>query len=135
MIFTQTTQRDYNDELRYQNDAINSMKKEMEELRSKIQKASTNEITTAKRITNLDEEIALVNRFVQSLKNEEKRTRDRILVIEKNIRSKEEELELLRLRYEQRVINTYMQGRLSQLEKVLSSTLTSKLFFLFEFKK
>ena len=70
----------------------------------------------------MDEEIALVNRFVQSLKNEEKRTKGRILVIEKNIRSKEEELELLRLRYEQRVINTYMQGRLSQLEKVLSST-------------
>ena len=122
VIFTQTTQRDYNDELRYQNDAINAMKKEMEELRSKIQKANTNEITTTRRITNLDEEIALVNRFVQSLKNEEKRTKDRILVIEKNIRSKEEELELLRLRYEQRVINTYMQGRLSQLEKVLSST-------------
>lgn len=122
VIFTQTTQRDYNDELRYQNDAINAMKKEMEELRSKIQKANTNEITTTRRITNLDEEIALVNRFVQSLKNEEKRTKGRILVIEKNIRSKEEELELLRLRYEQRVINTYMQGRLSQLEKVLSST-------------
>ena len=73
--------------------------------------------------SNLDEEIALVNRFVQSLKNEEKRTKGRILVIEKNIRSKEEELELLRLRYEQRVLNTYMQGRLSQLEKVLSSIL------------
>ena len=81
VVFTQTTQRDYNDELRYQNDAINSMKKEMEELRSKIQKANTTEITTAKRITNLDEEIALVNRFVQSLKNEEKRTKDQVLSV------------------------------------------------------
>ena len=106
VVFTQTTQRDYNDELRYQNDAINSMKKEMEELRSKIQKANTTENTTAKRITNLDEEIALVSKLIQSLKNEEQKTKNRVQILEKEIKSKEEELELLKLRYEQRVVNT-----------------------------
>ena len=35
---------------------------------------------------------------------------------------KEDELSLLRFRYEQRIINTYLKGRVSDLEKVLSST-------------
>jgi len=118
----QTSQRDYNEELRYQNEAINAMKKEMDDLRTKIRKTNTKEITTAKRITNLDEEIALVSKLIQSLKNEEQKTKNRVQILEKEIKSKEEELELLKLRYEQRVVNTYMRGRLSNLEKVLSST-------------
>lgn len=118
----QTSQRDYNEELRYQNEAINAMKKEMDDLRTKIRKTNTKEVTTAKRITNLDEEIALVSKLIQSLKNEEQKTKNRVQILEKEIKSKEEELELLKLRYEQRVVNTYMRGRLSNLEKVLSST-------------
>jgi len=118
----QTSQRDYNEELRYQNEAINAMKKEMDDLRTKIRKTNTKETTTAKRITNLDEEIALVSKLIQSLKNEEQKTKNRVQILEKEIKSKEEELELLKLRYEQRVVNTYMRGRLSNLEKVLSST-------------
>ena len=39
----QSSQRDYNEELRYQNDAINKMKKEIEELSSKLRKANINE--------------------------------------------------------------------------------------------
>ena len=118
----QTSQRDYNEELRYQNEAINAMKKEMDDLRTKIRKTNTKEVTTAKRITNLDEEIALVSKLIQSLKNEEQKTKNRVQILEKEIKSKGEELELLKLRYEQRVVNTYMRGRLSNLEKVLSST-------------
>ena len=118
----QTSQRDYNEELRYQNEAINAMIKEMDDLRTKIRKTNTKEVTTAKRITNLDEEIALVSKLIQSLKNEEQKTKNRVQILEKEIKSKEEELELLKLRYEQRVVNTYMRGRLSNLEKVLSST-------------
>ena len=118
----QTSQRDYNEELRYQNEAINAMKKEMDDLRTKIRKTNTKEVTTAKRVTNLDEEIALVSKLIQSLKNEEQKTKNRVQILEKEIKSKEEELELLKLRYEQRVVNTYMRGRLSNLEKVLSST-------------
>ena len=71
----QTVQRDYNEELRYQNDAINKMKKEIEDLSSKLRKANINETSTTKRITNLDEEIALINKLIQSLKKEEKLTR------------------------------------------------------------
>ena len=118
----QSSQRDYNEELRYQNDAINKMKKEIEELSSKLRKANINETTTSKRITNLDEEIALVNKLIQSLKKEETSNRNKVNVLKDRIKTKEDELELLRTRYEQRIINTYQKGRVSDLEKVLSST-------------
>ena len=118
----QSSQRDYNEELRYQNDAINKMKKEIEELSSKLRKANINETTTSKRITNLDEEIALVNKLIQSLKKEETSNRNKVNVLKDRIKTKEDELGLLRKRYEQRIINTYQKGRVSDLEKVLSST-------------
>ena len=118
----QSSKRDYNEELRYQNDAINKMKKEIEELSSKLRKANINETTTSKRITNLDEEIALVNKLIQSLKKEETSNRNKVNVLKDRIKTKEDELELLRTRYEQRIVNTYQKGRVSDLEKVLSST-------------
>ena len=122
VLNAQFSQRDYNEELRYQNDAINKMKKEIEELSSKLRKANINETTTSKRITNLDEEIALVNKLIQSLKKEETSNRNKVNVLKDRIKTKEDELELLRTRYEQRIINTYQKGRVSDLEKVLSST-------------
>ena len=122
IIVAQSTQRDYNEELRYQNDAINKMKKEIEELSSKLRKANINETTTSKRITNLDEELALVNKLIQSLKKEEDLNRNKINILKKDINKKEDELNTLRERYEQRIINTYLKGRVSDLEKVLSST-------------
>ena len=122
ILNAQSSMRDYNEELRYQNDAINKMKKEIEELSSKLRKANINETTTSKRITNLDEEIALVNKLIQSLKKEETLNRNKVNVLKDRIKTKEDELELLRKRYEQRIINTYQKGRVSDLEKVLSST-------------
>ena len=122
IIVAQSTQRDYNEELRYQNDAINKMKKEIEELSSKLRKANINETTTSKRITNLDEELALVNKLIQSLKKEEDLNRNKINILKKDINTKENELNTLTERYEQRIINTYLKGRVSDLEKVLSST-------------
>ena len=118
----QTAQRDYNEELRYQNDAINKMKKEIEDLSLKLRKANINETSTTKRITNLDEEIALINKLIQSLKKEEKANRDNINILKEDIKIKEKELNILKERYEKRVINTYQKGRVSDLEKVLSST-------------
>ena len=121
-VNSQSSQRDYSEELRYQNDAINKMKKEIEELSSKLRKANINETTTSKRITNLDEELALVNKLIQSLKKEENSNRTKVNNLKSRIKTKEDELELLRGRYEQRIRNTYLKGRVSDLEKVLSST-------------
>jgi|TARA_B100000287_G_scaffold16141_1_gene16289 septal ring factor EnvC (AmiA/AmiB activator) len=118
----QKVQRDYNEELKYQNDAINKMKKEIEDLSTKLRKANINESSTSKRITNLDEEIALINKLIQSLKKEEKTNKDRIKILKEDIKTKENELNILKERYRERVVNTYQKGRVSDLEKVLSST-------------
>ena len=122
LVIGQTDQRDYNEELRYQNDAINKMKKEIEELSSKLRKANISETTTSKRITNLDEELALINKLIQSLKKEEDINREKINILKNDITIKENKLNIMKNRYEQRVVNSYLKGRISDLEKVLSST-------------
>ena len=122
LVIGQTVQRDYSEELRYQNDAINKMKKEIEELSSKLRKANISETTTSKRITNLDEELALINKLIQSLKKEEDINRGKINILKNDITIKENELNIMKNRYEQRVVNSYLKGRISDLEKVLSST-------------
>ena len=122
LVIGQTVQRDYSEELRYQNDAINKMKKEIEELSSKLRKANISETTTSKRITNLDEELALINKLIQSLKKEEDINREKINILKNDITIKENELNIMKNRYEQRVVNSYLKGRTSDLEKVLSST-------------
>ena len=121
-VFGQSPQRDYDEELRYQNDAINKMKNEIEELSSKLRKTNIIETTTSKRIINLDEELALINKLIQSLKKEEDATKNKINILKKDIKKKENELITIRDRYEKRVVNTYLKGRVSDLEKVLSST-------------
>lgn len=121
-ISAQTDQRDYNNELRYQNKAINALKNEIEQLRSKIKKTESRERSTARRISSLDEEIALTSRLVQSLKREEKKTRNRITRLKEDLLKNENELEILRVRYEQRVVNSYLKGRITDLERVFSST-------------
>ena len=121
-IFGQNSQRDYSEELRYQNEAINALKDEIQNLRGKIKKTESRERSTIRRISTLDEEVALITRLIQSLRSEEGKTRNRIEILKKDLQLNEQELELLRLRYEQRVINTFMKGKLTDLEKVLSST-------------
>lgn len=122
IISAQTDQRDYDKELRYQNEAINALKNEIEQLRSKIKRAESRERSTASRISSLDEEIALTSRLVQSLKREEEKTRNRIAHLKEDLQKNENKLEILRIRYEQRVVNSYLKGRLTDLEKVFSST-------------
>tara|TARA_A100001037_G_C15153943_1_gene642073 strand:- start:279 stop:1475 length:1197 start_codon:yes stop_codon:yes gene_type:complete len=121
-LSAQTDQRNYDRELRTQNEAINALKDEIEQLRSKINKAESRERSTVTRISSLDEEITLTSRLIQSLRREEEKTRARITQLKDNLEKNEDELEILRIRYEQRVVNSYLKGRLTDLEKVFSST-------------
>ena len=59
--------------------------------------------------------------MIQSLKREEEKTRNTIASL-KNIAFNEKELENLKARYETRVKNSYLNGRITDLERVLSST-------------
>jgi len=120
--FSQTSKRDYQDELRNQNKAINSLNDEIHRLRGKIDKAETQELSAVKKILNLDEEISITEKLIKALKREEENTRGRISRLKENIRKNEDELDFLRERYELRIVNTYQKGQLTDLEKVLSST-------------
>ena len=120
-LAAQNRQRDYDEELQYQNEAINALKDEIQTLRAKIKKTESQERSTIRRISTLDEEVALITRLIQSLRKEEGKTRDRIEILKKDLQLNEQELEVLRIRYEQRVVKAFMQGCLTDLEKVLSS--------------
>ena len=121
-VFAQTGKRDYDDELQYQNKVINALNEEIQQLRSKINKAETRERSTVKRISDLDLEISLTGKLIQALKKEEEKTRARIFQLKENIQKNENELEILRARYEQRIVNAYLKGQLTDLERVFSST-------------
>ena len=121
-IYAQSDERDYVEELRYQNKAINALKTEISQLRLKIKTAESRERSATTRISSLDEEISLTAKLIQSLNNEEEKTRKRILQLKSDLLKNENELEALRIRYKQRVVNSYLKGRLTDLEKVFSST-------------
>ncbi len=121
-IIAQSDERDYDEELKYQNDAINALKTEINQLRLKIKTAESRERSASTRISSLDEEISLTAKLIRSLKSEEEKTRKRILQLKSDILKNENELESLRARYKKRVINSYRKGRLTDLEKVFSST-------------
>lgn len=122
IVNSQTSKRNYDDELRGQNKAINSLRDEIKVLQNKIRKAESKEKTVTNRISYLDEEISLIEKLIRALKKEEEQTQVEILKLKKDINSNENQLENLRIRYEKRVVNTYLKGRLTDLEKILSST-------------
>ena len=122
IVNSQTSKRNYDDELRGQNKAINALRDEIKVLQNKIRKAESKEKTVTNRISYLDEEISLIEKLIRALKKEEEQTQVEILKLKKDINSNENQLENLRIRYEKRVVNTYLKGRLTDLEKILSST-------------
>ncbi len=120
--FGQSDDRDYDEELRYQNDAINALKTELKQLRLKIKTAESRERSTVNRLSSIDKEISLTNKLIQSLKYEEGKARKTIYQLKNDILKNENELESLRIRYKQRVLKSYKKGNLTDLEKVFSST-------------
>ena len=91
-LFSQSKNRDYDEELRYQNQAINGLKKEINDLRMKIKKAESRENSAKNRISSIDQELALINKLIQSLKREEEKTRNTIISLKDNLIENEEEL-------------------------------------------
>ena len=58
----------------------------------------------------------------RSLEVEEGKTREKIFQLRNEILDKEQSLDALRKRYKERVVNSYLKGRLTDLERVFSST-------------
>ena len=94
--FAQSDDRDYDEELRYQNDAINALKLELKQLRSKIKTAESRERSTANRLSSIDKEISLTGKLIQSLKYEEEKARKTIYQLKNDILENENKLEALR---------------------------------------
>ena len=92
LLLAQSDDRDYNEELRYQNNAINSLKTEIRQLRSKIKTAESRERTASNRISSIDEEISLTSKLIKSLEVEEGKTREKIFQLRNEILNKEQSL-------------------------------------------
>ena len=121
-LFGQSHDRDYQKELQFQSKAVESLKREIAATRKRIQNEANREKSAARRISDLGEEISLLDRLIGEIKKEAQRTRAEISKLEGRLFANKQELDNLRERYEKRVVATYKRGKLSSLEKVLSST-------------
>ena len=121
-VFPQESRRDFDAELDYQSEAIDKVRKEIEETRRRIKSEKQKEKSTARRLSNIDKEMSLTDKLYTQLKQELGKTETKIDKLSKVIRANERKLEILRDRYTARVVQMYRKGTLSDIEKLLSST-------------
>ena len=121
-VFPQENRRDFDTELDYQSEAINKVRKEIEETRRRIKSEKKKEKSTARRLANIDKEISLTDKLYTQLKQELGKTETEIDKLSTAIQANERQLEILRDRYAARVAQMYKKGTLADIEKLLSST-------------
>ena len=122
LVWGQRAQKDFEKELKEQNSAIQSLRNEIEATKKRIQSEGKKEKSSARRVSNLSEEISLLQRLLKEIDKEEKLLVADISRTEKQIKKSETELDTLRVRYSRRLTKMYKKGQLSNLEKILSST-------------
>ena len=121
-VFPQENRRDFDTELDYQSEAINKVRKEIEETRRRIKSEKKKEKSTARRLANIDKEISLTDKLYTQLKQELGKTETKIDKLSTAIQANERQLEILRDRYAARVAQMYKKGTLADIEKLFSST-------------
>ena len=72
LCWAQKDSRDYNQELKAQSNAIQSLRNEIESTKKRIQSESRKEKSSIRRVSNLSEEISLLQRLLKEIKKEEK---------------------------------------------------------------
>ena len=122
LVWGQRAQKDFEKELKEQNSAIQSLRNEIEATKKRIQSEGKKEKSSARRVSNLSEEISLLQRLLKEIDKEEELLVADISRTEKQIKKSEKELDTLRVRYSRRLTKMYKKGQLSNLEKILSST-------------
>ena len=70
--FAQTSPRDFERELKAQNSAIQSLRDEIEVTKKRIQSENKKEKSSVRKVSNLSEEIALLQKLLKELAKEEK---------------------------------------------------------------
>tara|TARA_B100000949_G_scaffold221784_1_gene222831 strand:+ start:245 stop:1372 length:1128 start_codon:yes stop_codon:yes gene_type:complete len=113
---------DYNQELKAQSNAIQSLRNEIEATKKRIQSESRKEKSSVRRVSNLSEEVSLLQRLLKEIQKEEKLLVADISRTGKQIAQSEVELDTIRVRYARRLVKMYKKGQLSNLEKIFSST-------------
>lgn len=121
-LYGQDTARYYEDKLSTQDEAIESLKRQIRETRTRIEQADRMEKSTAYKISQLDKEISLTEQLINKLNREKRTTQQRLSNLERKIPETETELAALRSRYVQRAVRSYKKGTLSSLVSILSST-------------
>ena len=121
-VFPQENRRDFDTELDYQSEAIDKVRKEIEETRRRIKSEKKKEKSTARRLANIDKEISLTDKLYTQLRQELGKTETKIDKLSTAIQANERQLEILRDRYAARVVQMYKKGTLADIEKLLSST-------------
>ena len=122
LVWGQRGEKDFEKELKEQNSAIQSLRNEIEATKKRIQSEGKKEKSSARRVSNLSEEISLLQRLLKEIDKEEELLVADISRTEKQIKKSETELDTLRVRYSRRLTKMYKKGQLSNLEKILSST-------------
>ena len=122
LILSHRSQQDFQKELEAQSSAIQSLKNEIKATQKRIQSENRKEKSSVRRVSNLSEEISLLQQLVKEIKKEEKLLVADISRSERKISDTEEELDTLRLHYGRRLSTIYKKGQISNLEKILSST-------------
>ena len=122
LCWAQKNSMDYNQELKAQSNAIQSLRNEIEATKKRIQSESRKEKSSVRRVSNLSEEVSLLQRLLKEIKKEEELLVADISRTGKQISQSEVELDTIRVRYARRLVKMYKKGQLSNLEKIFSST-------------
>ena len=93
LAFSQRTQRDFERELKAQNSAIQSLKDEIESTKKRIASENRKEKSSVRKMSNLSEEISLLQKLLNELGKEEKLLVTDITRMERKIGESEDELE------------------------------------------
>ncbi|MFQ6612111.1 MAG: murein hydrolase activator EnvC family protein [Fidelibacterota bacterium] len=121
-LTSQQSTSDFNQELQAQSKAVQALRDEINTTKMRIQSQARKEKSAARRVSNLAEEISLMERLLSELQKEERLLVADITRIKKRIAESEQSLDTLRTRYGRRVVRMYKRGTLSDLEKIFSST-------------
>ena len=120
--FSQTSFKDFDEQLRVQDSAINSLKSKIAETRKDIQNQQNKEQSTAKRISALEKEMSLISQLINKLTSVERHTKSQIRKLEQFIPENERLLDTYLNRYEKRAIEIYKKGSPTSIVKLLSSS-------------
>ena len=121
-IWAQRSQQDFQKELKAQSSAIQTLRNQIEATKKRIQSEGRKEKSSVRKVSNLSEEISLLERLVKEIDKEEKLLVADIYQTENQILKSEIELNTLRTRYARRINKIYKKGQLTNLEKIFSST-------------